>query len=60
VSQFIVMPWLVDELKRIYLVEVPAPRYTITASYVRVLPDRRALPLDGPDIGPDVPGGGAA
>ena len=23
------------------------------------VPDRRALPLDGPDIGSDVPGGGA-
>ena len=38
---------------------VPQPRIMEINMLVGVSRDRRALPPDGPDIGPDVPGGGA-
>jgi hypothetical protein len=49
-------------------VQIPSPEWTryetdrllaFLRAHERPVPDRRALPPDGPDIGSDVPGGGA-
>ncbi len=51
--------WVVEDMKlvlRAWLSELERVRIGDTGHIPR---DRCAFPLDGPDIGPDVPGGGA-
>jgi len=52
--------WVIEDmlaLWRTWNSELERTRIGDTARML--LTDRRALPPDGPDIGPDVPGGGA-
>ena len=57
ISMRFIRAWKADEDQIVTPHDCDVLRREVEA--FRIFRDRRALPPDGPDIGPDVPGGGA-